>query len=379
MTEILGPECGFTDLLDYEINEKLKAEQLAKKEGKVRYHPLRPSSAGHCSRKLALELMEYRGKAFYNKPLIEPHIYRLFELGHLVEYASLRTLQLIKVVEQKYKQQSVTLFQLDRGKGFEKELIEGSCDFVLYSSKYRCIGDVKSKKDGFSSYRSTKWDEELDKFSKFSSLTKLSPTAFYANDLTAFIEELGDDFLVDNLLQLNLYGCSSFMQERGIDWAFLYRYNKNDSRHMEIRFRLSKGEFKNVEAKFNKVAKAVDSDNLPESCDFSLGTIRHAFCDCHKMLPYSETDPVRAFFKNLPSKVWPKDAGTLKANIALLESYARYQIGILAEKATAKAEAEIIEILTQAKISKVKFEDGEIFEVKLLKSPREHFELRRSK
>ncbi len=377
---LLGPDVGITDLLDYEITEKLKAEQEERKGGKIKYHPLRPSSAGHCSRKLALELMEYRGKAFYGKPLLEPSVYRLFELGHSVEFAALRSFQLVKIFEQKYKQQSMSIFELERGApGLEKEIMEGSCDFVLFSKKWRCIGDVKSKKDGFSSYVRTKWDEELEKFSGFKSLTKISSTAFYATNLSNLIAELGDDWLVDNLLQLNLYAMSPFMREREIDFAFLYRYNKNDSRHMELRFRPSGEVFDLVEAKFNRINKAVDTDQLPEACEFPIGSIRHAYCDCHLMLPYAATDPVRAFYQTCGSKVWPKDAKDLRRASELKSLYKGFKGCENYLKKREKAEAKIIEICTEEKISKVKFEDGHIYQIKLLKSPREHFELRRTK
>lgn len=378
--EILGPDVGFTDILDYEITNKLKAEAENRKAGKIKYHPLRPSSAGHCERKLALELMEYRGKAYYNKPLIEPNIDRLFSLGHSVEYSALRFFELIKIVEQRYKQQSLTLFTLDRGENFEQEIIEGSCDFVLWSKQWKAIGDVKSKKDGWSSFYKSKWDEEFEKLKALPSVTQISDTAVYADDLDAFIEDLNGDWLVDNLLQLNLYANSTFMKERGVTFAFLYRYNKNDSRHMEVRFKPSERVAKYVEEKFNKIARIVDKGDVSNLvCQFNIGSMRHAFCDCHKMLPYSETDPLKSFFATLPKKVWAKDSSSLKYAGELNKAYLQYSKGKEGEKNAQKAEEKIIKILTEQKVSKVQFDDGLIYEVKLLKTPKEHFELRRSK
>jgi hypothetical protein len=379
---ILGPSVGYTDLLDHCITTHLQAErQGVLNSGPIKYHPLRPSSAGQCSRLLALNLMEYRGKKTYpDKPIIEPHVYRLFDLGHAIERETLRHFQLVKVISQKYKQQVLTFFELASPDGVRKELMEGSCDFVFISKDHRGIGDCKSKKDGFSVAYKTKWDDELAKFSEMESLVKISDSAFYADDLPAFIAELQGDYLVDNLLQLNLYAMNPFMTERGIDHAFLYRLNKNDSRHMEIRFRPSQEVANYVEKKFKTISEAVDADQAEGmSCEFPLGSFRHAYCDCHKMLPYSETDPVRSYWKSLPPKVWPKDTNQISEGGALEEHYEVYKEADKASKKKATAEQEIIQIATSNKISKIRFKDGSIYSVKFLKTPREHFELRKDK
>lgn len=379
--KVLGPSVGYTDLLDYCITEKLQKERDEQLKGEVKYHPLRPSAAGQCSRLLALNLNEYRGiKTYPNKPLIEPNIQRLFDLGHAIERETLRHFQLVKNIQQRYKQQVLTFFEIKSEDGKRSELIEGSCDFVFYSPDYRAIGDVKSKKDGFSVAFKTKWDEELSKFSQMPSLVQISENSFYADDLVAFIDELNGDWLVDNLLQLNLYATNPFMVERGVDHAFLYRLNKNDSRHMEIRFKPSKEVASYVEEKFKRVSLAVDRGEVDQMhCEWSIGTSRHAFCDCHKISPYTEHDPLRAFYKSLPPKAWPKDTSKLPEGEELEKHYETYKASEKEIKKREKAEQKILEIATKSKIAKIRFSDDQVYSVKFLKTPKEHFELRKDK
>ena len=44
---ILGPDVGYTDLLDHEMVERAK-----KNEKENKYFPLRPSAAGYCTRQI---------------------------------------------------------------------------------------------------------------------------------------------------------------------------------------------------------------------------------------------------------------------------------------------------------------------------------------
>ena len=50
-----------------------------------------------------------------------------------------------------------------------------------------------------------------------------------------------------------------------------------------------------------------------------------------------------------------------------------------AEEPFEKAEAKICSFMEKHKVKKLKFLDGEVYELKLLKTPKLHFELRRSK
>jgi len=378
---ILGPPVGYTDLLDHEIREKLKREEEAKAEGRHKFFPLRPSAAGYCARRLAYDLMSYRGHAHFPQEPKEPHVYRLLELGHSVEYSVLRNFELLKIVQPRYKQQVLTFFKLERlDPDSERELIEGSCDVVLVSKDYKCVMDVKSQKDGFSAFYATRWDETLAKFDQMKTLTKVSDTCWYADNLEAFLNESGDAFLSDNLYQLNLYACSEFLQARGVDHAAIYKYNKNDSRHYELRFRPSPALAKRVQEKFNLISKCVDAkkpEDVPREA--MLGSMRCAFC------PFSQEcwggeDARRAWLTNLPPKQWPKDTHKLgQTGQRLEELITTWEALASEEKRKEKVEAAITEILVTHKLPKIRTAAGRVYEAKYLKTGGAHYELRRSK
>ncbi len=291
---LLGPEVGYVDLIDNALLERQAKEQSQPSQ----WNPLRPSAAGKCARALAYEFHEYRGKAVYEKEVRKPSIIRLLNLGHSIEYHMLRMMGDVEFFKVKYKQQVLTFFPIS-----ETERIEGSIDFVIYAPQHRAVGDVKSKGDKFYQYKKTKWDMEITKLKNMASVQTLSSQAFWVEDLKAFLEELDDPFFADNFLQLNLYACNSFMQERGIDHAFILRYNKNDSRVMEVRFKPSPELAAYVEKKFTRIAQTIDTDQSPEEIEkeFDLGSIRCAFCQfaskCHP-----GADALKAFFATFRNK-----------------------------------------------------------------------------
>lgn len=371
--KILGPEVSFIDLIDHGIAEEQNTQAEARKDG-IKSFPLRPSSAGHCSRKLALELEEYRGIRFHNKPLLEPHIVRLFALGHKVEDAVINSLVRYSGFDIRYRQQVVDMFRLETG-----ELIEGSIDLVLMKGQYKAVADVKSKKDKWSAGFKSGWDELQDNFTNFSSLVQISDTGFYADDLQMLIDELDNDFMTDNLYQLNLYANTQFCKERGINFCSLLYYSKNDSRMFELRFRPSEEVFLNTQKKYNAIARAVRDRTVDEmECEFPIGTMRHSFCDCHKMKPYLPDDPTSYFFASLPPKKWPTDSNRFKNKSELEKQYDIYKAGLKEVEKKEKAEEKIIQILLDEKKQKVRFSDGSIYEAKFLKT-KDKFELRRSK
>lgn len=367
----LGPEVGYTDLLDLAISEKLKAEA----EGPG-YNPIRPSGAGYCARKLGYALNEYRGNAKYPKELKSPATFRLLELGHAVEYAALKHFQLLKIIQVKFKQQTLLFEPVKRGENIENEILMGSCDFVLWSQKYKAVGDVKSRKDNFSAAYKTRWDEELDTFANMASLQQLSETAFYADNLDDLIEELGDDLFVDNLYQLNLYATSDFMAKVGVDHGFIYRYNKNDSRHLEIRFRPSQRAKKYVEDKFNNVSLNVDAGTLEAiPKEWMLGGIHCAFCD-YRTQCWGDDDALRAYFNTFPKKEWPKD---IVAGDFLAEVFETYEADLKIANDLETLEQAILKQMSERNMKKIRLPNGNVYETKYLKSPQPHVELRRSK
>ena len=225
--EIPGPPTGYTDLIDSALLEKEKDSKS--------YYPLRPSSAGACGRKLAYELMQYRGFATYPKEAKTASTIRLLALGNPIEQHSIRNFDLITKVDEefkvKYRQQALSFFRLDPIEDEEiGQLIEGSMDLAIMKSNTGGFLDVKSAKDKFSQSFKTKWDESTAKYNNMTTLIPISGvadpkdnTAWYAPDLELFLEELADPFFEDNFRQLNGYCCTEFAKEHGIDHGSIYR------------------------------------------------------------------------------------------------------------------------------------------------------------
>jgi hypothetical protein len=370
---LLGPAVGYVDLLD----EHLNAKQAKEQEGPSRYHPLRPSASGFCARALAYSLNEFRGKAKYKQEVRAPSVQRLLNFGSSIEFHVLRMFQDIEYFSVKYKQQSLSFFRLN-----ENEMIEGSIDFVFYIPGHKCIGDVKSKGDKYSSYRDSKWDEELEKLSRMKTVAKISDQAFWVDDLPSFLNELNDPFFADNFVQLNMYANNSFIQERGIDHAVIMRYNKNNSKMMEVRFRPSRKIADYVETKFKAIAQAVDVGSGPEEVEreYHLGTMRCAFCRFNSEC-YPHENAKKEYFASWPAKDWPKDTNRMDGDLAkaLEAEYSSLKSAESAAEDVSAIESKLILALDKAQIRKVRFEDGCVYELKHLKSPRPHLELRRSK
>lgn len=379
MNKILGPEFSYTDALNQLTTEHL--HKLRESGEEFQKSPLRPSAAGKCERELAYEFTEYLKLAQYEKELTSPDLHRLFGLGHSVEYHVLNELRArFKEIGAsiRYQQQSLSFLHLKNDK--QDLWVEGSIDFVIWSDKFKAIGDVKSKKEKFSSYRASSWEEDSEKYSKLKTLTKIGEDAYYADDTPAFLRELNDPFLAMNVYQLNLYANNSFIKEREIDHCVLLYYSKNTSRVRELRFRPSQELSDYVLTKFKTVFDLVTDNRLAETKqEFPLGSIKCAFC-AYKKVCRGEDDPLRTYFKTLPAKAWPKNTdrmGALGEELEIL--FAEF---IKASESTAAMEAveqEIIEVLNQERVSKIKLENGDVYEVKLYKSPREHFRLKRSK
>jgi hypothetical protein len=360
--KIPGPECGYVDLLDDHTltkTEKEASEQRA-------YTPLRPSAAGKCSRELAYEFMEYRGKAHYPKEPMMPDTVRLLNLGHSVEWNLLKQFEEVELFKTRYRQQVVSFFKIT-----EEEWCEGSIDLCFWSDKWKCVGDIKSKKDKFSSWAATNWDETTEKLKTMSSVQTITDKAFWVEDLAAFLIELNDPFFAANFYQLNMYASSQFLQERGIDHAVIIQYNKNDSRIREVRFKPSAEVYEQVKEKFFAVRDAIDKDGNPELApkDYVLGSIKCAFCNFKKTC-WGDDDALKAYFATWPKKVWPTKSTELSR-----EDYSHVELLIEkfkdAEKASGLTDAlerDIVKFLNDNKIEKIKFDDGSIYQLKALKS-----------
>ena len=381
MSNIKGPAMGYPEMLDFYITEaQVKAREAGKDFQKM---PLRPSAAGQCARALAYQLEEFWGVARYDKPFKEPNVVRLLNLGSSIEYALIRDIKtyLKEHFQVKYEQQSLSFFQLTSDKDPSRNIfVEGSTDFALVSDKFKVVCDSKSKGDKFSSYRESKWKEDDEKFERMASVTVLGKSSYYADDIMAFLDEHVDPFMADNIIQINMYVCNPFFKERGFDHASLWYYNKNNSMLREFRFRPSQQLADYVEAKFKDVFTKVDSGRTEEvEREFNLGSIKCAFCD-YKANCWPKDDALRTFFKEgLPAKEWPTDVHKLEGAELVEQLYAEYKQASEASDAVARLEEELCNALIAEKVRKVRFSDKEVYEVKFYKSPREHFELRRSK
>lgn len=281
-SKILGPPTGYIDLLDEATTAVLEREAAI--TGGMLKTPIRPSAAGKCTRELALELNEFHGFAQYKKPLKTPEVHRLLDLGSPIEWHVIKQFALLKdVFELRYKQQVLSFEYLQANNPKLSQWVEGSLDLVLWSEKYKCVADVKSKKDGFVRPWVTRWDEMTGKLREMKSVTTLTDKTFWADNLEDFLEELNDPFFEANFLQLNMYANSSFLMERGVNHGAIFQYCKNDSRLREIRFRPSPGLYQEVLTKFKTAIKAVDEQNIELAPkDYNDDSFKCRYCNFKK-------------------------------------------------------------------------------------------------
>lgn len=277
MTKILGPALGYTDMLDEATTAKALKE-LSKRDKS----PIRPSASGQCTRELYHGLMEFHGKASYPKEVLEPSKYRIFSLGHSIEYHLIKEFALLKdSLDIRYKQQTLSFEWLEaKANPKMSQWLEGSLDLVFWSEKYKCVADVKSKGDYYDfKARKDKWAADNDKLGRMASVEKISKTAFWVEDLAAFLEELKDPFFEANFLQLNLYANSQFLKERGIDHASIIQYAKKNSLLREIRFKPSREVYEKVIKKFQTALDAAaEGDPTKAPQDHEQGSPKCNYC-----------------------------------------------------------------------------------------------------
>jgi hypothetical protein len=373
--EVLGPPIGYVDLLNHVTEEKLRGDR--ENGNDFQKTPIRPSAAGKCTRELFYELLEFHGRAKFERELITPEVHRIFSLGHSVEYHVLKQFEMLKgVFDIRYKQQ-VLSFEFLKAEKDDKlsQWLEGSLDVVFWSDKWKCVADVKSKKDKWSAAFKSDWDWSSEKLSRMETVTKISDSAFWVNDLATFLEELKDPFFTANFLQLNLYANSEFLRERGVNHGAILQYNKNDSRMREIRFRPHRGIYEATLGKFKAAIKGVDENQAPAR-DFALGSVKCAFCS-YKNECWEGADAKKEFFNTFEPKVWPKKTAQLGALGQLLETqiedYEKYD-SLSAMKTS--AETKVVKTLVDAGVQKIQTRDGRVYEARKLK---EGIVLRRSK
>lgn len=379
MSEVLGPPIGINEMIDY---ESVAAQHKAIEEGTGwSGTPLRPSAAGECERALAYSLEAFWKIKDYPVEIKEPNVVRLLDFGNSVEWHLINHIKryLKGMFEVKYQQQCVSFTQLVSSNPARSQWIQGNIDLTLSSPEYKCVADVKSKKEKYSSYRDSDWSETDEKYEKLASVQKIGASAFYVEDLAAFIKEVRDPFLAMNLYQLNLYAHSQFLKERGFNFCSLLYYNKNTSVLRELRFKPSEELAQYVIEKFTRVFQLVDEGRTEDTKrEFMPPSIKCAFCQ-HKATCWPETDALKMFFKSLPPKEWPKDTNRLDNGSQLEDLFTSYKQVCDSEVAATKLEEDICKVLVESGIRKIRFEDKTVYEVKWYKTPREGFRLKRSK
>lgn len=361
-----GPEVGYTDLID---------ACLEKNDKGFNAFPLRPSASNKCEKALIYETKEYLGLGKYPKQTMAPEVKRLLDLGYSVEWHSIKNFELISKYSEdfkiKYKQQSIPLFILPaKGPIKHPRVVEGSLDLaVMRKTGGGGFGDVKSTKDKFSQIFKTKWDETIDKLKNMTTVEPLSDKSFKVTaPLPDFLKELNDPYFEDNFVQLNIYCCSRFAKEHSIDHGFIYRYNKNDSRHIDIRFIPHQGMADAFEEKskriYEKALEMEESSLASMRCTWPIGGIKYAFCDCHS---YSGQDPnkaLKSYFATFPKKKWPTEAKKL----GVIDKLNQYEMVLKDNQVLVKLEQEICQIMLDKKVDKVKLDNGNIYELKCYKT-----------
>lgn len=368
MSNIPGPSMGYIDILDAVTHE----EEKKKSYDKI---PIRPSGAGKCTRELAFAYHEYRNEDVeYEKEEKTPSVVRLLSLGHFIEDHVIKQLRKVSYTDTidesnkfqiRYTQQGLSFMKVRDG-----EWVEGQNDLCFWSPKWKCVADVKSKKDKFSAYFATKWDEDTEKLSEMKTVKVIQGSSFWVEDLPAFLEELNDPFFEANFMQLNLYCLNPFFKERGVDHGVILQYNKNDSRLREVRFKPSQELYDKVIEKFKTAIASVDEQGDPTAAprDYALGSIKCAFCDFKKEC-WEGKDSLQAFFATFPKKNWPKDTNRMGDIGAELEKiYEKYKAVSGAAKDEEELGRELAMAMVNAKQNKVRFEDGHIYETRELKT-----------
>lgn len=369
-----GPEFGLNEIINVYTEQV-----IVEREASYKYNPLRPSSAGKCTRELGYEFAEFRKYQEYPKEPKTPEVHRLLNLGDKIEWHANEEMKaafavMPKPPQIKYKQHTLAFFKFPDG-----TFLEGKLDLCVEIDGDLIVCDWKSKSDKYSAFYKSAWDEFPSKLVATGFAQTFGSDAVFITDLKAYLAKSEDPFFNNNLYQLNFYACNPFLKERGCKLASVLQYNKNDSRIREVRFVPSQEVFEETQAKFQVVMAVVDGDKTPEnlSRDFVLGSMKCGFCS-YKKHCWPEDDALKEYFKTLPPKAWPKDLDRLSKDLQerLIPLFAKYQELSQAAAGVEPVEQEICRLLNAAKVFKVRLDKDHIYRVKRLK---EGLVLRRDK
>lgn len=379
--KVPGPP-PLSDLLDLGIEEQIKKEDAERRSGKNHRFPLSPSKFGGCARELAMSLAEFVGKGLFPLELFDPRAFKRFSRGYDIEYSVIKQLKKYVPIAQSFGQQYLTMDLTQDG----KYQIGGSLD-TLFLSEEHLIVDIKSKATYFSSYMSDSFEETFDTIANMPGVKQFGEKAFYIEDIDAFYERYNkDDFISRYFLQLNAYGACDWARDFrsnmfpgtvGISAVALLFENKNNHVMAELRWKPSRKLYDFAIKRMKDIYQWVvidEKDPTTYPADFTLGSLacrlcpRRAACWGDTRHPY-----------NGPQKKWAKDSDRLPNSGVLEEAYLRYKNALTSKADHDRLEQELILALSASGETKVRFADGYIYELKELKSPKPHIELRRSK
>lgn len=387
--KIPGPEKSYCQLIDDQI-EATQAEERA--NPKPSYFPMRPSSAGYCGRKVAYDYAAYEEILPREVEIRKPNIIRLLGLGHTIENHAISFMYKLPGYKIKYKQQTISMFKLPSGRIFE-----GSIDLVVEDPNGElCVMDIKSVGNGWNQSFKTRWDSLFDKYERLPSVKRIDTFGFYIEDPMAFLDEVGEDALTANIVQLNLYACGDFLQDRKVSHASVYRYEKNGSQHMEVRFKPCMKLYEATKAKMSLIETAVlttkaaladlkEGDTIPLQYieavpkDYVLGTMACNYCPYVQRCWPGATNKDKWSSTGGGKKKWATKIEEVEGSLELEAMFDRLEL--LNDASTEKdlLEKEIILHLDSQQVIKVKTAKGKVYDLVQLKSPKPHIELRKGK
>ena len=208
--------------------------------------------------------------------------------------------------------------------------------------------------DKYSQFHKSSWDDFPEKLLATGFAASFGTDAQSSLRIWKFLEKFDDPFFANNLYQLNFYGCSDFLRERGCKLASILQYNKNDSRIREIRFSPSLAVFEKTKEKFERVQRIVDAEKSITSlkCECVLGSMKAAFCSYSKCCWGENSNALKDYFETLPPKSWPKDVDRLPkdAQDKLTSLFEKYHALPDTEKELGKVEEAICQVMSEIKM-----------------------------
>lgn len=381
MSDILGPEVGYISIMEEYVT------QLEEASHKPR-NPLRPYNSGECERALAYSYAAFKGSIKDVSTPVDPRTRRIFSMGHKVEAALVKEFrdafrQINKEggdAKFKYDQQTLRIMTLP-----DEEIIEGKNDggLLIKSDKYhKCLVDFKSKKDKWATFFTSKWDEDNEFFLKHGTLIdrhkdkkkQKDNVSIWINDINEFYDVLMDKnpFYCSNFSQLNLYMYDEdrFFHKLGFDHLALIYQENNNFNLREVRWAPSEKLANRTKDKFSRACKAGTSKDFESANkDFQLGTMKCSFCDWATQCWGLDEDQItKAFYDTLPNKRWPKDTDRLEFSETLEDLHKSWMTASQKCEEASKIEQEIIKLLDAQGVSKVRFSNDMIYDVKRYKT-----------